>query len=99
MQLIPDGVPPLKRPTIYNVRPRLFALIVALSLCCCSKSNRPASVALTHVTVVNPAEKNPLQPNTTVLLGANKILDVGPDGSISISSGARVIDGTGKFLI
>ena len=99
MQPGPDGVAPLKRPTVGNVRPSWFALIVALSLCCCSKSNRPASVALTHVTVVNPAEKNPLQANATVLLDGNKILDVGPDASISISSGARMIDGTGKFLI
>jgi len=99
MQLIPDGVSPIKRPTICNVRPPWFTLVVALSLCCCAKPNRPASVALTHVTVVNPAEKNPLQPNATVLLDGNKILDVGPDASISISSGTRVMDGTGKFLI
>ena len=99
MQLIPDGVTPLKQPTICNVRPVLLTLVVALALCCCSKPNRPALIALTHVTVVNPAEKNPLQPNVTVLLDGNKIVDVGPDTSIPISSGARVIDGTGKFLI
>jgi hypothetical protein len=95
---MPDGGAPPKQPKTWNVRCSSLSLVVALALCCCSKSNRPASIALTHVTVVNPAEKNPLQHNATVLLNGNKIVDVGSDAAIAISPGARVIDGTGKFL-
>jgi imidazolonepropionase-like amidohydrolase len=78
---------------------RLLLLSVFVSFYCfsCSKP-RLASIAITHVTVID-ATGAPARPNSTVLIEGAKIAAVGRDFSIVIPSGVQVIDGTGKFLI
>jgi imidazolonepropionase-like amidohydrolase len=73
--------------------PPLFLLLIAA----CSKPH-PATIAITHATVIDATGALP-QPNSTVLLDGIKISAVGPDSSIEIPSGARIIDATGKYLI
>jgi imidazolonepropionase-like amidohydrolase len=53
-----------------------------------------ASLAITHVTVINPAEANPRR-DVTVVIRDGRIAGIGTD----VPSDARVVDGRGKFLI
>jgi Amidohydrolase family len=55
-------------------------------------------VAITHVTLID-ATGSPPRPETTVIIDGSKISAVGPDSSIDIPRGARIINATGKFLI
>ncbi len=55
-------------------------------------------LAILHVTVIDctgAAEK----PNSTVLITGDRIAEVGPSQTVRIPEGARVVDGSGKFLI
>lgn len=56
------------------------------------------SVAITHVTVLDPASGT-AQADVTVVISGDRIADVGRAGSVEIPSGARVIDGRGQYLI
>jgi hypothetical protein len=96
---------PLLRPSFrYNsgvpntIRPGpLFPLLFLLLIAACSKPH-PATIAITHVTVID-ATGAPPQPNSTVLIDADKISAVGPDSSLEIPAGTQVVDATGKYLI
>ena len=55
------------------------------------------SVAITHVTVINPRDRS-VQADRTVVVEGERIRAV-LAGSMAPPKGARVIDGTGKFLI
>jgi imidazolonepropionase-like amidohydrolase len=55
-------------------------------------------MAIVHVTVIDTAGGAPL-PDSTVIVQGTKILSVGPSTSVAVPSGAKVIDGGGKFLI
>jgi len=80
------------------IRPALaFPLLLLLFTAACHNPH-PATIAITHVTVID-ATGAPPQPNSTVLIDADKIYAIGPDSSAKIPNGARVIDATGKFLI
>jgi hypothetical protein len=80
------------------IRPALaFPLLFLLFTAACHKP-RPATLAITHATVID-ATGAPPQPNSTILIDHEKILAIGPDSSIEIPTGAQVIDATGKFLI
>jgi hypothetical protein len=57
-----------------------------------------SQLALTHVTVINPSEKSP-NPDTTVLIAKDRIVEVGPSKTVKIPRGALVVDASGKFLI
>jgi imidazolonepropionase-like amidohydrolase len=63
----------------------------------CSKPN-PDVIAITHVTVIDSTGAPP-QTDSTVLVSGERISAVRPANSIAIPHGARVVDGTGKFLI
>jgi imidazolonepropionase-like amidohydrolase len=63
----------------------------------CSKPSS-AGLAITHVTVID-ATGEPPRPDMTVLIGDHRIVGVGDSRSGSIPRNARVIDGSGKFLI
>ena len=54
------------------------------------------AVAFMHVAVID-TEKGTAQPDAVVVEG-NRIAAVGPSGEVRIPAGARVVDGTGKFL-
>jgi hypothetical protein len=75
----------------------LLSVPILFSVAACSKPH-PATIAITHAIVID-ATGAPPQPNSTVLIDGAKIFAVGPDSSIEIPSGARVIDATGKYLI
>lgn len=55
-------------------------------------------VAFTHVTVID-ATGSPERTNMTVLITGNRISDLGKTGTVVVPKNAKVIDGTGKFLI
>lgn len=59
---------------------------------------RPADLALTRVTVVDPTRKRP-QPNMTVLVAGDRITAVGRCDDLPVGRGTRVVDLTGKYLI
>lgn len=59
---------------------------------------RPADLALTGVTVVDPTRKRP-EPNMTVLVAGDRIAAVGRRDDLPVGRGTRVVDLTGKYLI
>jgi hypothetical protein len=79
-----------------TIRPHLLLSFFFL-LSACHKPH-PATIAIIHVTVLD-ATGAPPQPNSTILIDNEKISAVGPDSTLEISTGTRVIDATGKFLI
>jgi hypothetical protein len=70
--------------------PLLLALLVAVQ--------QPAELALSNVTVIDIATGS-RAPGSTVLIRGNRISAVGPSASVTIPSGARRVDGGGKFVI
>lgn len=56
------------------------------------------SLAITHVMVIDVTSAPP-SPDQTVLVEKEKIVAVGPSGSVAIPSGVKIVDGSGKFLI
>jgi len=56
------------------------------------------SIAITNVTVIDTAG-GPAKPNMTVVIEGDRIAAVGATAVTKVSKGARVLDGTGKFLI
>ena len=81
--------------TIRSVLP-LSLLFLLLTAAC--HQPHPATLVITHATVID-ATGAPPQRNSTVLIDGTQISAVGPDSSLEIPTGARVIDATGKFLI
>ena len=73
-------------------------LTVAFTLLCGCSSRGPASIAITHVTVIDTAG-GPPQADATLLMSGARISAVGPPSSLVIPRGAKVLDATGKFLI
>ena len=55
-------------------------------------------IAITNVTVIDTAG-GPAKPNMTVVIQSDRIAAVGATGGTAVPKGARVVDGTGKFLI
>jgi imidazolonepropionase-like amidohydrolase len=55
-------------------------------------------LAITHVTVINPAVAKP-QPDVTIVIHGQHIANVGRAKHVRIPPSAKVIDGTGKFVI
>lgn len=54
--------------------------------------------AFTHVTVID-ATGAPARADSTVVVSGEHITAIGNTGQVSVPSGARVVDGAGKFLI
>ena|SRR5687768_15467643 len=75
--------------------------VVAMALLSCTTAridSRPrADLAITHVAVVDAAD-NRVRSDQTVLITAGRISDVIP-ATTAIPNSARVIDGTGKYVI
>lgn len=57
-----------------------------------------AAIAITNVQVVD-VEAGRLVPNQTVIVQGRRIASVGPARRATIPAGARVVDGSGRFLI
>jgi len=75
----------------------LFSCFFLLSftwLCC----GADKFLVLTHVTIID-GTGTPEQPNKTVLIKNDSIVNIDQANKIPVPDGAQVIDGTGKFLI
>ncbi len=59
---------------------------------------RPQSIAITGVTLIDGRSPTPRR-DQTVIVNADRIVDVGPDGTVGIPAEARRIDGRGRYLI
>jgi len=71
----------------------LFTASVLLGSC-----SGPATIAITHVTVID-VTGGPAQPDSTVLVSGAHIAAVGPSSSVATPRGAKLVDGSSKFLI
>ncbi|HEU4454548.1 MAG TPA: hypothetical protein VFR81_15880, partial [Longimicrobium sp.] len=63
-----------------------------------SRSTAPEPLAITHVTVVDVANGQ-ARADQTVLVAGARIVSVGPAAGARVPRGARVVDGTGKYLV
>jgi cytosine/adenosine deaminase-related metal-dependent hydrolase len=59
----------------------------------------PSSAVVIRNGDVFDSERGVILPRTTVVLRGERIVAVGPDGSVAVPSGARVIDATGKTVL
>lgn len=77
-----------------------FASRVILLLHCLALAARAQSgaTAFTDVTVIDGSDPSPRAHQTVVIQG-NRIVAVGPADSIMVPAGARIVPGTGKYLI
>lgn len=64
----------------------------------CAQAAPEATLAITHVTIVDGNSPTP-RGDQTVLIQGNRIVAVGPASSTRVPRSARTIDGEGKFLI
>jgi imidazolonepropionase-like amidohydrolase len=58
----------------------------------------PGQIVITHVTVINPGTSS-VQPDSTVVVAGDHIVSVSGTAAIRSPKNARVIDGTGRYLI
>jgi imidazolonepropionase-like amidohydrolase len=84
-------------------RAPILALSLIASACGRSASDRAslastAPLAITHVTLIDVTSGTP-RADMTVLSAAGHITALGSGDSVSVPSGARVLDGRGKYLI
>jgi imidazolonepropionase-like amidohydrolase len=75
----------------------LLWLLPAILAGCTSVDNVP-SLAITHVTVID-ATGTPGQPGMTVIVNGSRIAAITPSTGARVPRNARVIDGSGKFMI
>jgi Amidohydrolase family len=80
---------------MYNTQMQIrLALVGAL---CVPASAFAATVAIENVTVVDVATGT-LRPHLTAVIEGERIVAVGPQGSVKLPANARVVDGSGRFL-
>jgi imidazolonepropionase-like amidohydrolase len=74
--------------------------VLALLVACAALPAAVASqtVAIPDVTIVDVRE-GITRPAMTVVISGDRIAAVGPSGSVAVPAQARVVDGTGRFLI
>jgi imidazolonepropionase-like amidohydrolase len=79
--------------------PVAFLLALLLSTILISANHaQERQLALSHVTVID-ATGTPPQPDMTVIVSGQKILQLGKTSAIPIPKSATTIDATGKFLV
>ncbi len=81
----------------------ILTLLAGALAGCASAPRRAASpagvtLAIPHVTVVDPASGRVWR-DQTVLVAGRRIAAVGPAGRTPVPAGARIVDGAGRFLI
>lgn len=81
-----------------SLRPGTFGLWFVLGFALATNSQEPSTTALVHVTIIN---RNGLasQSDETLVMAGQRVIAEGPANSIKLPTGARVIDGRGKFLV
>ncbi len=78
---------------------QIFLLLLAGPVVLLAQVKPPAQsgpIAITHVTVID-ATGAPAQPDMTVVVRGNRITEIGK--KVGVPGGAKVVDGTGKYLI
>jgi len=75
-----------------------IAAAVLLSSGCERGQTGPATVAITHVTLIDGTGAEPRR-DQTVLIDGERIGLIGASGAINVPRSARVVDGTGKYLL
>jgi hypothetical protein len=75
----------------------LLAVVISFLTCSCS-SHPPASLAITHVTLIDATGAAP-QTDMTIFLADERIAAIGPSKSVFIPRKTKSLDGTGKFLV
>ena len=76
---------------------RIVSTVVALTTIPAA-SYAQSAIAITNVTVIDGTSATPRSSQTVIVRG-NRIVAVGAAASVRTPSGARVIDGRGKFLV
>jgi len=79
------------------VRPRPAQAVLLLGIACAPPPAEP-TLALTHVAVVD-VRAGTTKSDQTVVIRGRRIVSAGDASTTSVPSGARLIDGAGKYLI
>ena len=98
--MIPDILESRMRASL-SVLPVIAAVlcsVLAAQQPSASRDAVPESLYITHVTVINVGNGKEAQ-NQTVLISGNRISEVNDSGKVRIAAGAKVVNGTGKYLI
>jgi imidazolonepropionase-like amidohydrolase len=74
----------------------IAGLCLAVALCEAPHAQAPTPIAIRGVTLIDGTGRAP-SPNVTVVIEGARIKDVGVN--VPVPAGARIIDGTGKFMI
>jgi imidazolonepropionase-like amidohydrolase len=77
---------------------RLFFLLSALLGLMKVSASQSDNLAITHVTIINPGISQ-TQSNMTILIRGGEIVSVGKSQAVTVPRSAKVIDGTGEFVI
>src|ERR1700682_2517282 len=85
----------MKPCRVASLVPLIVAACAWLSSC---SQKPPQNIAIPHVTIIDVTGAPP-QPDMTLLIAAQHIIALGPSNQLSIPAGARIADGSGKFLI
>jgi imidazolonepropionase-like amidohydrolase len=84
------------KPRIRRLAVRLFLALVVLTTAQSAPSAQSTALVVRNVTLIDGTGAA-AQPATTVVIRGNRVTAVG--ATVAVPSGARVVDGTGKFLI
>lgn len=76
----------------------LAMLSLAVVIAVCQTPTAGISIALNHVTVINPGTSS-IQPNRMVVIAGDRILSVSDAAKVRPPQNARVIDAAGQYLI
>jgi len=78
---------------------RLLIVAIFISIQIAGLSGRDrAPIVISGATMIDGTGRPPV-PDITVIIAGDRISKVGPSGSLAIPPGARVIDGSGKFIL
>jgi len=77
---------------------RLWFVVALILECVLASRASPDSLAITHIAVADGTGA-PLQRDMTVLVRGTRITAVGPSATMVVPRDARVIDGSGRYLI
>src|SRR5712675_3321677 len=77
----------------------LFSLALSLASAALAQTpSHPRQIVIVHVTVINPGSAS-VQPDSIVVINANRITFVSHSAAVPLAKNTRVIDGRGQFLI
>jgi imidazolonepropionase-like amidohydrolase len=77
---------------------RLSAACLTLASCLAAWSASAATLAITHVNVVD-ATGTPPQADVTVVVKDGRIVELGKSDAVHVPADAKAVDGSGKYLI